>query len=353
MINNFSTDFEVKLNGLIDSYCCWKNQDKIENENPDFTYPLLYTNSWIYRFRMKRKIKAKLRHIEIQKLKQTYDWLCDEYSKDIFLMCVLKKYIDFNIIRLPLYYSSVFDRKYDIEKKIRIDDTEIILWFNIIKLHRYDLSKIGFPIKVLTTLDGVIIDYLRRQYDYKNIVNIKEGDYIIDGGGCYGDTALLFAYCAGATGKVFSFEFMPENLSIFSKNLLANPELSSRIHVINKALYNGAGRLFFKQNGPGTSVNNEVSENSIETIAIDDFVKENNIEKVDFIKMDIEGSEIPALTGAIKTIKKFHPKLAICSYHKYDDYYTIPYLIKKIDATYKLYFNHHTISKNESVIYAV
>ena len=44
------------------------------------------------------------------------------------------------------------------------------------------------------------------------------------------------------------------------------------------------------------------------------------LSRLDFIKMDIEGAEIQALEGALPALKRFHPKLAITTYHRPFDY---------------------------------
>lgn len=90
----------------------------------------------------------------------------------------------------------------------------------------------------------------------------------------------------------------------------------------------------------------------IKTKSIDDLVKEEGLEKVDFIKMDIEGSELVALKGAKRTICQYKPNLAICIYHKIEDFYMIPKYIKQIVPEYKLYVKHHTDREWETVLYA-
>ena len=64
-------------------------------------------------------------------------------------------------------------------------------------------------------------------------------------------------------------------------------------------------------------------------------------ENFSFIKMDIEGSEKNALLGAEKTIRTFHPKLYICSYHRNEDLFELPLLIKSFDKSYRFYFRQH------------
>jgi FkbM family methyltransferase len=68
----------------------------------------------------------------------------------------------------------------------------------------------------------------------------------------------------------------------------------------------------------------------VKTIAIDDYASSIGLPHVDFIKMDIEGAELPALKGAIKTIHSHKPKLAIAIYHSLDDLVNIPLWISSL-----------------------
>jgi len=81
-------------------------------------------------------------------------------------------------------------------------------------------------------------------------------------------------------------------------------------------------------------------------------VQSEALEAVDFIKMDIEGSEDAALRGATHTIRRFHPKLAISAYHLPGDWWTLARRVRAIDPAYRLYFDHHTIYGEETVLYA-
>lgn len=72
-----------------------------------------------------------------------------------------------------------------------------------------------------------------------------------------------------------------------------------------------------------------------------------------FIKMDIEGMEWDALHGAVETIKRNHPKLAICIYHSDEDMIRIVEYIHEIAPEYKLYVRHHSKREYETVLYAV
>jgi hypothetical protein len=88
------------------------------------------------------------------------------------------------------------------------------------------------------------------------------------------------------------------------------------------------------------------------TLSIDDLVVQRGLEKIDFVKLDIEGAEMNALKGASKTIKKFRPKLAIALYHSVEDFERIPILLRELVPEYELYFSHCSINAEESILFA-
>ena len=69
--------------------------------------------------------------------------------------------------------------------------------------------------------------------------------------------------------------------------------------------------------------------------------------------MDVEGSESEALLGASKTIRKYNPILIISSYHKNDDMWNLPLLIKNISDNYDIFFRQFSFSWSETVLIAI
>lgn len=94
-------------------------------------------------------------------------------------------------------------------------------------------------------------------------------------------------------------------------------------------------------------------EYKIDAISIDEFVIEEKINKIDFIKLDIEGAEKAALEGCKKVIEKHHPKLAICIYHKPNDIFEIFKLIQSFNVAYKFYLKLNSSSFHEFVLFCM
>jgi len=283
---------------------------------------------------------------------QAYNLLADEQSRSLMLKILQYDVLDHHHIRLPLntqqYWPSynAIDANYLVQKDAIKQNNWV---FNL-----YDLPDLN--LKIYSNPLGILTIFLLKQYYFQGSSNIKpeKGDICIDAGGCWGDVALHFARTIGSQGRVHSFEFVPNNIEIFKKNIQLNPDLANRINIVPNALWNKSNeQIAFDDRGPSTSLNqNRAATATAQTVTIDDFVKENQLSSVDFIKMDIEGAEVPALQGALETIRTFHPKLAICVYHKQDDLFKIPLLIRDIDPGYSFYLGHYTIHREETVLYA-
>ena len=69
---------------------------------------------------------------------------------------------------------------------------------------------------------------------------------------------------------------------------------------------------------------------------IDKLVAELNLPQVDFIKMDIEGSEPNAVAGGSQTIARYHPRMALCLYHSPSHPVDVPAAVTRIYNGYRL-----------------
>jgi FkbM family methyltransferase len=157
----------------------------------------------------------------------------------------------------------------------------------------------------------------RVRWDIEALNPVRGGDIVLDAGGHLGESTLR-ALELGAS-RVVTFEPNPDNVKALRKNLAA-PIGDGRVVVIEKGVYDRVGMLHFDQGADSAS--GEFEEGSGEALpitTIDRVVADLQVSRVDFIKMDIEGSEVPALRGAAETLKRFKPRVAIGTYHKHGD----------------------------------
>lgn len=288
-----------------------------------------------------------------------YDKLEDETSKKLLIRLIAYRLLGHTKVRMPLSNKDFWETQHLIETHADKSDTISINFMDII-LSKFDLDFLGFPIKLYNSPLGINIIFSIKQYEFhRGGVNIEvaEGDVVLDAGGCYGDTALYFAHKTGKKGKVHVFEFIPANIKLLEKNTNLNESLKPVIKLAEYPLWSEHGKeVYYLDNGPGSKVSMEPfaeASGKTTTITIDSYTEEENLEKVDFIKMDIEGAEIFALEGAAKTIKKFRPKLAIALYHSSADFERIPRFINDLGLGYKFYLLHATIHHEETMLFAV
>ncbi len=292
---------------------------------------------------------------EIQKIWDNISVL----NRELLVSLMAYKVLGYKKVKLPRNNTAYWEAIKTAKSLSNPEDTYDPHFMHFI-LEKFDLKPIGYDIQFYFSEIGVAIDFIIEQYAYKvndkNIVAVETDDTVLDVGGCWGDTALYFANKTGDKGKVYSFEFIPDNIKLFTINTSFNPALSSQIELVPNPVFNISNKtIYFKDNGPGSSVafaSFEGQTGTALTISIDDFVKSKENIKIDFIKMDIEGAESLALEGAIETIKRFRPKLAIAIYHSMDDFVNIPNWILNLDLDYEIFIGHYTIHAEETICFA-
>lgn len=156
----------------------------------------------------------------------------------------------------------------------------------------------------------------------------------IDGGAFDGETARMFSELGA---QVYSFELDKNNF--YSVEAMAK---KYNYHAVNMGLWSCRKQESYFQGGEAstvTSTGNVVAE----LIDIDTFVSENSLPRVDYIKLDVEGAELEVLKGAVNSISKWKPILAVSAYHRDEDLWTLFDYIKSIRPDYQFSFRHHRI----------
>lgn len=154
---------------------------------------------------------------------------------------------------------------------------------------------------------------------YQHFYKVKEDDIILDAGANCGHLSIFFSKLAGANGIVYAFEPDRFNIRRIRDNMVLNTDLAANIKIEELLLWNENTLVDFYEAGTVGSSAVWIPDTDKcvkkEAVRIDDWVLKNNIKKLDFIKMDIEGAEIEALDGCEQTIQKLKPNFAIASYH--------------------------------------
>ena len=193
---------------------------------------------------------------------------------------------------------------------------------------------------------------VKGEYFPKDIVPIRDDHVFLDVGAYNGNTIEEFIEHFPKYDKIYAFEPFASSAELIKEKHFPNTE----IHVA--AAYDQTGEKTFYCNNYGaiamiTTILEEGADREeliLKTEAIDDVI---GSEKATFIKMDIEGSELAALHGAEHTIKNNKPFLAICLYHKREDFITIVPYLKKLVPEYKFYLRHHSPTGCDLVLYCV
>lgn len=157
---------------------------------------------------------------------------------------------------------------------------------------------------------------------YQFYYNVKNDDIVIDGGSNFGHLSLMFLKKINK-GFVYCFEPDKHNIEKMKINFSLNNDISENYDIVDLLMWDNNDLVDFQESGTVASSAHWFSSNENivkkQATTLDSWSKINNINKLDFIKMDIEGAEIEAIYGAKQIIEKFKPNFAIASYHIIND----------------------------------
>jgi len=175
----------------------------------------------------------------------------------------------------------------------------------------------GFFIKV-RLCDPEDLYYLRPQVDwephsdrYVFISHLCEGMMVMDIGAHWGLYSLLISRAVGPSGKVYAFEPVPQIFIRLKEHIALNN--AANVIPVPIALSDGKGVAKMSVRGGGSSLFRHLSDEFVEVQVerLDDFVEREGIERVDAIKIDVEGAELKVIRGADKTIRRDKPILMV------------------------------------------
>ncbi len=269
-----------------------------------------------------------------------YDALKARFGDMIVLLCFgthLPQVMD-NIKRIaaeqelyapevPVVGGGLFDSEFNLQNKTDFD--------KIYALLADEKSKQTFENIIKYKLSGKI-NYLFecescRDEPYRSFMKLSDKECFLDLGAYNGDTALDFAARCPNYEKIIAVE---PDFKTFKK-LVANTNELRNVRCENVCISDFTGKGEFTMNGGRNSLVGKGAETDFSTV--DDLISGDG---VSLIKMDVEGEELRAISGAEQTILRYKPKMIISAYHRTEDYMALPSAVLNIIDDYKIYMRH-------------
>lgn len=176
----------------------------------------------------------------------------------------------------------------------------------------------------------------------------------VDCGAYIGDTIEeAKAFYGENLTKIVSFEPDERNIQLLKERVQKCNIKEEQLCLVTMGSWSKRDTLHFSSDNSSSSISDE-GDITIQVDSID-HVLEQVKKPIDYIKMDVEGSEKESLLGAAKTIQKHHPILAVCVYHKPEDLYELTQTIVALAEgyPYKFYLRYYGPDLRELVLYAL
>ncbi|MEY3173023.1 MAG: hypothetical protein RLZZ436_936 [Planctomycetota bacterium] len=213
---------------------------------------------------------------------------------------------------------------------------------------RISLETLDAIVSFRLSADSAHLDHFqeRQQEQYfEDFLELRRhGEVFFDVGGFDGENSRRFMELCPDFSGIQIFEPDPANRRTILARLAEHPRVQLHAHGLGDI----NGEFRFSSSG-SVSAFCESGDLAVPVKRLDDC----NPGPVSFLKMDIEGGEIPALRGARRTVKKWKPRMAICVYHEPDDLWNIAGEVLAIHSDYSVFLRHYTEGVTETVMFFV
>ena len=190
-----------------------------------------------------------------------------------------------------------------------------------------------------------------KDYYDLDLISVAKGFVFVDAGAGTGDMTSSFINTYGDDyNKIYCYEVVKDLAETLQRNYRTYDNIMTQTKALDSE--NNKALLFIDEEDLSAShLTNEKGSASVNTVTLDSDI----CEKIDMIKMDINGYEKAALEGSIRHIREEHPILMIALYHRYEDLIEIPKLIHNLDENYKFYLRYYggDLIPTNYVLYAI
>ena len=169
---------------------------------------------------------------------------------------------------------------------------------------------------------GVLRKFTAEQWEYSPAIQalIPDAGTVIDAGANVGYLSHLFAGWVGARGQVYSFEPVPWTFEILASNMKKLGVTNASVFPLALSDAAGSARMQIPRYDDGrenlyesritAEVQQDLRSVEVQLVSLDDYLVE-QVSKVDFIKIDVEGHELQVVRGARRILERDHPPLLI------------------------------------------
>ncbi|WNZ27310.1 FkbM family methyltransferase [Leptolyngbya sp. NK1-12] len=148
---------------------------------------------------------------------------------------------------------------------------------------------------------------------------LKPGMVFLDVGAYHGIYSVLAGRKVTSSGQVYAFEPTPSHSRRIQHHLRLNQINNVKVETLALSNSDGHTEFYIPVNGvmsvgsikPSLSSRGKLKPTTVETIRLDNYVKQQALSRIDLIKVDVEGAELLFLDGATQTINDFHPLLVV------------------------------------------